>query len=322
MRFLIDPNAQVANILSGSVDAVVSGASGSGINLDQAAEVKRRWEGTGNQVLTSETGQSQHANPQYQSEYARPREAISNVLVRRALLHAIDRSSLAETMTAGLSPAADSYIHPGDPRFAEMQPYIAKFPYDPVRAQQLLVEAGWNRAPDGVFTRASDGQRLELDFWNRGGANEKVASIIADDWNRVGIPTAPYIIPIARVTDREYQATRPGFLCCLRVPFEMMENGNQLGAKSIPTAATNWTGLNFGGYMNPRVEALVDRLNLTIDPRERLPLAQQLVQEYTSDVALLPLWWEIFPMLMLQGIKGPRTNFLLPTANIFEWDRV
>ena len=74
--------------------------------------------------------------------------------------------------------------------------------------------------------------------------------------------------------------------------------------------------------MNPRVEALVDRLNLTIDPRERLPLAQQLVQEYTSEVALLPLWWEIFPMLMLQGIKGPRTNFLLPTANIFEWDRV
>jgi hypothetical protein len=38
-------------------------------------------------------------------------------------------------------------------------------------------------------------------------------------------------------------------------------------------------------------------------------------------VALMPLWWEVFPMLMLQGVKGPRPNFVLPLANIFEWDK-
>jgi peptide/nickel transport system substrate-binding protein len=321
LRFITDPNALVANILSGAVDAVVSGASGSGINLDQAAEVKRRWAGTGNQVLTSETGSAQAANPQYQPEYSRPVGAQTDLRVRKALLQAVDRAGLAEAMTSGLAPVADSYIHPGDPRFAQMQPYIAKFPYDPTRAQQLLVEAGWNKGTDGVYARGSDGQRLEIEFWVRGGTNEKVAAIIADHWNRIGVAGSAYTIPIARVPDREYQATRPGYLCCLTVPFSNSENGNQLGAKSIPTAATNWTGLNFGGYVNPKADAIVDGLIVTLDPRQRLPLAQQLVQEYTDDVALMPLWWQVYPILMVQGIKGPRQNFLLPTMNIFEWDR-
>ena len=73
--------------------------------------------------------------------------------------------------------------------------------------------------------------------------------------------------------------------------------------------------------MNPTADAIVDRLVGTLDPRARLPLSQQLVQQYTSDIALLPLWWEVFPMLMVEGVKGPRPNFVLPAANIFEWDR-
>jgi peptide/nickel transport system substrate-binding protein len=320
MRFVSDPNALVANILSGTVDAVLSGASGTSINLDQAVDVKHRWEGTGNQVLTSQTDSAIWAFGQYQAEYSVPKDVMNNLQVRQALLHAIDRPALAEVLTAGLSPVADSYVPPADPRYPEMEPFIAKFPYDTARAQQLLGQAGWNRGADGVFTRASDGQRLELDFWVRGGATEKAASIIADNWNRVGIATTPYVIPAARRTDREYEVKRPGFLCCIRAG-PTFEGGTEATVRAIPTAATNWQGLNYGGYVNPKADALVERLTQTLDPRARLPIAQQLVQEYTSDVALMPLWWEVFPMLMLQGVKGPRPNFVLPLANIFEWDK-
>ena len=322
VRFVSDPNALIASILAESVDTVLSAANSGGVSIDQAVEVKRRWEGTGNQVLTSQTGSVASANPQYQPQYARPADTMSNLTVRKALLHAINRPGLTEVLTAGLSPVADSYYHPSDPLYAEMQPSIARFPYDPTRAQQLLVEAGWNKGADGVSTRASDGQRLELDFWIRGGAGEKAAAIIADDWNRIGVAATPYVIPPARRTDREYEVTRPGFLCCISVPVQNVENGNQLTARSINSAATNWQGLNYGGYLNPKADAIVERLIATIDPRARLPLQQQLVQEYTADVALFPLWWVTFPMFLRQGIKGPRENFTQPLANIFEWDRV
>jgi len=320
VRFVIDPNAQVANILSGAVDAVLTGASGTGISVDQAIEVKRRWEGTGNQVLTSQSDSATWAFPQYRPEFARPRDTQSDLRVRKALLHGLDSAALTEVITGGLSPVADSYINPADPRRADMEQFIAKFPYDPTRTQQFLAEAGWNRGADGVYTRASDGERMELDLWVRAGAGDKAAAIIADGWNRLGISTTPYIIPTARRTDRQYEAERPGLLCCVRAG-PTFESGDEATIKAINSAATNWQGLNYGAYMNPTADAIVDRLVGTIDPRARLSISQQLVQEYTADIPLLPLWWEVFPMLMLEGVKGPRPNFVLPAANIFEWDR-
>jgi ABC-type transport system substrate-binding protein len=166
----------------------------------------------------------------------------------------------------------------------------------------------------------SDGQRFAMDFWVRAGINEKVASVVADDWNRAGLPTVPYVIPATRATDREYEAKRPGFLCCVTVPLMNMYRGN-LHQRQINTAATNWTGLNYGGYINPRADAILDQMDVTLDPRARLPLEQQLVHEYTNEVALIPLWWQVLPQLMLSGVKGPRQELSYVTVNMFEWDR-
>src|SRR4051812_13774906 len=41
VRFVTDPNTQVANVLAGAVDVVLTGASGTGLSVDQAIEVKR-----------------------------------------------------------------------------------------------------------------------------------------------------------------------------------------------------------------------------------------------------------------------------------------
>ena len=168
--------------------------------------------------------------------------------------------------------------------------------------------------------RQSDGQRFEMDFWVRAGINEKVASVVADDWQRTGIAAVPYIIPATRATDREYEAKRPGFLCCVTVPLMNMYRGN-LHQRQINSAATNWTGLNYGGYINPKADAILDQMDVTLDPRARLPLEQQLVYEYTNDVALIPLWWQVLPQLMLAGVKGPRQELSYVTVNMFEWDR-
>jgi ABC-type transport system substrate-binding protein len=80
-------------------------------------------------------------------------------------------------------------------------------------------------------------------------------------------------------------------------------------------------GNNHGSYINPRADALVDQLATTLDPRARLPLEQQLLHEYTADVWLTGMWWQIFPQLVLAGVKGPDAAYSSPTANIFNWDR-
>lgn len=319
VRFVGDANTLLTNILAGAVDVVVASSS-MGISLDQAAEVKRRWAGTGNQVVNLNGGNAIWLEPQLSTAYARPLDAVTNLQVRTALAHGIDRQTLVEVTTQGLSPVPESYYAPEDPRMPALDPFIVKYPYDPTRAAQLLGQAGWSRGPDGTLVRQADGQRFELDVLGRRGPTERATSVISDDWKRLGVVTTPVIETDAQRTDREFETRRPGYLCCIQVPISSFYNGNS-HSRQIPTAATNWVGNNHGSYVNARADALVDQLATTLDPRARLPLEQELVREYTADAWLTPMWWQILPQLVAAGIRGPDPAYTNPNANIFEWDR-
>jgi peptide/nickel transport system substrate-binding protein len=223
-------------------------------------------------------------------------------------------------MTHGLSPVADSYYHPTDPRLPDLDPYIVKYPYDPNRAMQLLTQAGWSKGADGTLVRTSDGTRFEIQVLGRAGPNERVGGIITDGWKRLGIDATPVTETDSQRADRQFETTRPGYLCCIQVPLSSFYNGNS-HQRQIPTAATNWVGNNHGSYVNPKADALVDQLASTLDPRVRLQIEQQLVHEYTADVWLTPMWWQILPQLVLAGIKGPDPANMNPITNVFEWDR-
>jgi ABC-type transport system substrate-binding protein len=89
----------------------------------------------------------------------------------------------------------------------------------------------------------------------------------------------------------------------------------------VTRAETRWTGTNRGGYLNPRVDVLLDRLALTIDSRERLPLHRELLKEQMDDIALMPLVWEVMPLLVRKDVKGPRLARNEGTLNIHEWTK-
>ncbi len=73
------------------------------------------------------------------------RAATGNLKVRQALMLAIDRPALAEALGGGVSVPTVQLFAPFSPMF---DPALEKrFPYDPVKARQLLKEAGF---PDGV----------------------------------------------------------------------------------------------------------------------------------------------------------------------------
>lgn len=89
---------------------------------------------------------------------------------------------------------------------------------------------------------------------------------------------------------------------------------------NISSAANRWTGRNRGGYINQQVDALLEKLAVTIDPSEALPLHRQLLQEMMNDVAFMPLYFDINSIVMLKGVKGPIGGTSLDW-NFFEWDK-
>lgn len=94
-------------------------------------------------------------------------------------------------------------------------------------------------------------------------------------------------------------------------------------SRSIASEANRWTGPNRSGYAKPRVDEVLDRLAVTIDPLERITLHRQLLQEQMGDVALMPLYWIADPVLALRGVKGIQENSTVEsTWNISQWDKV
>jgi peptide/nickel transport system substrate-binding protein len=71
---------------------------------------------------------------------------FKDVRVRQAVNHAINREAMTEQLLKDLCIASDGMAFPTSPLWDESE----RYPYDPEKAKQLLVEAGY---PDGIDTK-------------------------------------------------------------------------------------------------------------------------------------------------------------------------
>jgi peptide/nickel transport system substrate-binding protein len=318
MRWLGDANAMIANIMAGAFDAMLP----VGVRLEEALELKQRWQGTGHQVVADLSGRLRHIEIQHRAEYARPVNGLTNPTVRRAVYHATDRRTLVDLMNPGLNAEpADSWLPAGHELRAQLEPTIPQFPYDLARAQQLLAQVGWVRGADGMLTSQATGEPFQLRLWNtQSSAADREMNAVADSWKGVGVQTELYLIPAALGSDRHHRATLPG-AGLTGVPYGDFWV-DRLHTRNVTSEANRWVGSNRGGYSNPKVDELLDRLVVTIVPVERLALHRQLLQEQLGEVALMPLYYDLDPTLMLKGVRGVATpRGAINLANVLAWDK-
>lgn len=92
------------------------------------------------------------------------RAPFDDVLVRQALVAAIDRDKIVETTSFGQWQTADGYITPITPDYAKNSAAIT---FDPKKANDLLDEAGWTET-DADGYRTKNGERLSAIWPNAG----------------------------------------------------------------------------------------------------------------------------------------------------------
>jgi peptide/nickel transport system substrate-binding protein len=309
VTYMSDGNTMVAAILSGATDVVRPPSVG----LDVASEVKRRWEGTGNQVAT-ELGNMRWLRIQYNPAFADLKYGLTQRPVRQALYQAIDRQALVEVVGQGLAPVADSWILPTDPLKSQLDSAVPRYPYDPAASARLLEQAGWVKGSDGVLVRQPDGERFEstLSVRPTTGADQD-APIITAGWKAIGANVGYYLIPAALASDRSYQAKAP--LATLSATgLDSFEIISVIHSSEVASEANRWNGANWGGYTNPRVDDIINKLVATIPTDERVALRRQLLQEVLgTELAVLPLYWTTNPVFLLKGVKMP--------WRVAEWDK-
>lgn len=316
-RFIESAPTAVANLLAGTLD----GAIPQTIDFQQAMFVKAEWERAGRKPVV--LPQSVHWRTmafQLRPEVANPRDLL-DVRVRRALVHAIDRKAIVDTLFDGVAPISDAFLPPDDFRSEWVRDAVARYDYDPRRAQDLLTSAGWRRGPDGWTTTA--GLRAIVPQWTTPGYETEVA-IIADNWKAIGLGSDQVVLSPGEARDRQYVASFPAVMTTtFPISFQYWVQRHHGAACS--TEANRWVGNNRGCYLNPERDRIANALNVAIDPSEQRTLYRELARVESEDVPALPLYFNVQLTVFRDGVTGVKRNTSPKTTatwNVTEWDIV
>ncbi len=307
VKFILDTNTMVANVLAGALHVTL----GRGLTPEQAIMVRSEWrEGrvdAGLQNTTIMFPQFMDANP----------AILTDVRMRRALLHAIDRQQMVDVFLSGLVPVANSIWSPEEPEASEVESAIVKYPFDPRRSIEILENMGLPKNAEGRYLD-TNGKPLSFELRTRAHAlREKLQPVIKEEWQRVGLDADLLVVPEQRVSDRAYQATFPGFYFRFMSPDITIFKGD-----SIAVPENNYTGNNPGRYRNPELDALIDRYFSTIPRGERMDVLRRVATTLTDQLVVLPIYHEPEPVLIHNSLVNAagRKGESVQTWNAHLWN--
>ena len=314
VKYLADANTTVAGFLAGTVDF----SSYTAINFEQALTLRDQWkDNSGGRLLISERRGGRYVDFQY-GDVPNHQRAVLDRRVRAALMHTVDKEALAQAITGGFAPAADTFFGKKSALYPRLDQVITRYPFDARRTEALLGEAGWRRGAGSMF-RNSAGQTLDMELWITA-ANEQQAIVVADDWKRAGINASPFVIPRARNDDYVYRVSFPSAQI-QTAGFPLL--AESLNSTELPTPENAFSGGNRGHYVNSDVDRLFNSLAVTLNPADRDNAMVELERIMTAEVAGGHLYYLSEVAAARSNLKGPK-EFASPNANyysfnIWEW---
>ncbi len=205
---------------------------------------------------------------------------LNDKRVRQALLHAIDRQSLADDIFGGAATVATANLSPAlDVFYTEEVPL---YPFDPERAAALLDEAGWTLGDGDV--REKDGQPLTFTCTTITGdqVRRPEAEVAQQYLREVGVDMQLEEAPVATILERMRAAEMDAAL------FNWTYGGDQGDPDASVTLRSNGTN-NFSQFENQRVDELLDQGLRETDPSQRVPIYQEIQQIVADEVPFLYL---------------------------------
>lgn len=281
IRFIPDPNAAAAALKAGDVDV-----SAFGLGPEHVVDFQRDPRFT---VIVGET--TNDVILAMNNE----RKPFTDVRVRRAITHAIDKAQVVKGAMFGFGRVLGTNVDPLNPYFVD---HAQSVPYDPARARRLLAEAGY---PNGFETVL----RVSPQYYYTVRAGE----IIADQLQRVGIRVRIEQIEwgqwLARVyRQADYDLTIIGHA-------EAWDIGNYANPRY------------YFRYDSPRFQELFRKSEVTLDDRARRELYAEMQRVLVEEAPVV--WLFVHPRLAVakRGVQGLWKDLPIPALDLSEvgWAR-
>ena len=237
---------------------------------------------------------------------------FADVVVRRAMAHAIDRTLIVNTLLDSLVTVVDGPIQPLSPAYERN---VTTYAYDPARARALLDSAGWVAGTDGI--RAKGGRRLAFTLITQSGfaIRENVSQALQKQFRDVGIEASVRLIDGTSISSIWFKGD-----------FDAMLHWWQSGADPELTlffAADRMppAGRNINYFKDDSITAMLYASDRTADEAKRIELLKAAQRRLSTLVPELPLYntskVDAVPA-NLTGFTGNPTN-AGPFWNVWQW---
>ncbi|MCX0500859.1 ABC transporter substrate-binding protein [Erwinia billingiae] len=232
---------------------------------------------TGEVVL--DTGGYENSAWTVSVEFNQRREHVKRREVRQALLHAIDRQFIINTIYFGRGKAAISPIFSSNSLFFTAD--VPTYDFNPEKAKQLLDQAG---------LPLKDGKRFSVNLlaaaWFE--ENAKLGQYLKQALNDIGIDVRLDSVDRATALKRIYSD----------YDYDIAVSNYTSPIEPVPTVTQFFTtdGIvkgaafrNATGYSTPEMDRLVASITVETDEAKRKTLVHQFAQLASTDVPIVPL---------------------------------
>ncbi|WEM42238.1 ABC transporter substrate-binding protein [Photobacterium sp. DA100] len=254
---------RVAALLSGGVDMIAPVAPNDHKRVESAKDVDLVTL-PGTRIITFQMNQNSN-------------EALKDVRVRQAIVHAINNEGIVQKIMRGFATAAGQQ---GPEGYAGYDDALVPR-YDVKKAKELMKEAGYE-----------DGFRLTMMAPNNRYVNDaKVAQAAAAMLAKIGIKVDLKTLPKAQYW--------PEFDVCaadmMMIGWHSDTEDSANFSEFLTMTRNEETGkgqYNCGHYSNAEVDKLVEASNVETDPAKRAQMLQQVEATLYNDAAFVPLHWQ------------------------------
>lgn len=219
---------------------------------------------------------------------------LADKRVRHAIAYAVDRDAIVKYLRRGLATPAIGILAPMAWAF---EPSVVQFRHDPVRARQLLDEAGYTD-PDG------DGPRPRFSLTLKTSTDEFFrlqATVLQQSLREVGIDVDVNSYEFATM----YADVLKGNFQMVTMQWVGVTDPDML-RRVFHSSQVPPTGFNRGHYTNPDVDRLIDLAGAAATDEERKEYYSQAQKIIAEDAPYVSLWYKTHVAVTQPGVTGLR----------------
>ncbi|MBL7542916.1 MAG: peptide ABC transporter substrate-binding protein [Bdellovibrionaceae bacterium] len=247
---------------------------------------------------------------------------LSDLKVREALSYAINKDDINKSIFDGKVTIAHSMTSPLDSLYTNDSKIVKVYKNDKKTARKILDEAGWKVGPDGF--RYKNNQKLTFKLVGAAGIKqiETLQAILQSQWKDVGVDLQLKSDPTRLLFSETLRKRNFDLAVFSWSSFPGLGHESVLHSKNIPSEKNSWTGQNYPGFADPKVDKLTMDYDYEFDFKKRKKITEEIMKEYTTKIPVIPLYFRSEVAVIPKGLKNFRMygHYFYETLQAENWN--